>query len=101
MKVKLKRIPPLAAAKVTAIIYSCFSLIFVPIMIIGAVAGAMSPAEGSGVAAGAGIAMMILMPVFYIAGGFLMTLIGCAIYNLVAGWVGGIELEFETMETEA
>jgi len=28
-----------------------------------------------------------------------MTAISCLIYNLIANWTGGIELEFEEMET--
>jgi len=27
--------------------------------------------------------------------GFVMTAISCLVYNLIAGWTGGIELEFE------
>ena len=29
--------------------------------------------------------------------GWVMTAIGCAIYNLVAGWVGGIEVQLESV----
>ncbi len=101
MKVKLKRIPPLPAAKIAAAIYGCLSLIFVPFMLIGTIAGLASGVEGSGAAAGLGLFMFILIPIFYIAAGFIGTLIGCFIYNLVAGWIGGIELEFDQQDTIA
>jgi hypothetical protein len=37
----------------------------------------------------------LLATVFYAAIGWVMTAIACALYNLVAGWVGGIEVEIE------
>ncbi len=95
MKVTLKKIPPLPAAKLVAVIYGCFSLIFIPFFAIAALAGMLSGEEGAGIAAGMGIVMAILMPLMYIAIGFVATLVGCFIYNLAAGWVGGIELEFD------
>lgn len=32
-------------------------------------------------------------PLLYGLAGFVFAAIGCAIYNLVAGWTGGIEIE--------
>ena len=40
-------------------------------------------------------AMGILMPVIYGVMGFIGGVIGAAVYNLVARWIGGIELEVE------
>jgi hypothetical protein len=39
--------------------------------------------------------MAILMPVIYGVMGFIGGVIGAAVYNLVARWIGGIELEVE------
>lgn len=39
--------------------------------------------------------LAVLVPVLYAAFGFVGTLIAAALYNLVAGWVGGIEIEVE------
>ena len=33
------------------------------------------------------------LPILYACAGFVGAAIGCAIYNMVAGWVGGIEVE--------
>ncbi len=41
---------------------------------------------------------MILVPLFYGVFGFIVTALGCVIYNLVSGWTGGIELEFDTRD---
>ena len=42
---------------------------------------------------GFGIGFALLLPLFYGLLGFVFTALGCIIYNLVAGWVGGIEIE--------
>ncbi|MDQ8187183.1 DUF3566 domain-containing protein [Pelagicoccus sp. SDUM812002] len=101
MKVTLKKIPPLPAAKLVAVIYGCFGLIFIPFFAIAAIAGVASQEEGSGIAAGMSIFMAILMPLMYVVMGFVGTLVGCFIYNLAAGWVGGIELEFDETSIES
>lgn len=101
MKVSLKKIPPLPAAKLVAVIYGCFSLIFIPFFVIASLAGFLSQEEGAGIAAGMGIVMAILMPLFYVVMGFVATLVGCFIYNIAAGWVGGIELEFDESSIES
>lgn len=33
------------------------------------------------------------LPSPYGVGGFIFAALGCALYNMVAGWVGGIEIE--------
>ncbi len=40
-----------------------------------------------------GAAAATLVPLVYGGLGFVMTLIGASLFNLVAGWVGGVELE--------
>ena len=37
----------------------------------------------------------IALPILYGGAGFLATAIGCAAYNAVAGWVGGIAVELD------
>lgn len=69
-------------------------------MLIGALASAVSGAEGAGFAAAMGFGMFIIVPIFYVIAGFLGTLLACWLYNLVAGWLGGIELEFAVFESE-
>jgi hypothetical protein len=41
-----------------------------------------------------------LLPVFYGVMGFIGTGLACLIYNFIAEWTGGIEVEFETGEEE-
>jgi hypothetical protein len=42
-----------------------------------------------------GMGALIIAPLFYGFFGFIGGIINAAIYNLVAGFVGGLELEFE------
>lgn len=95
----LKRIPPLQLAKVLGVIYALMALIFVPIFLIVAIASAFAPSqEGMPMAAMGltfGIIMSIAMPIFYGIFGFISGLIGAALYNLIAKWVGGIQVEVE------
>jgi hypothetical protein len=39
----------------------------------------------------------IVLPILYGVMGFIMTAIGCLIYNAVVKWTGGIEVEFEAV----
>lgn len=72
-------------AKVLGVLYGLMGLVFVPFFILIAM---FSPdAEGFGVG------FAIMMPVLYGLIGFVFTAIGCLLYNVVAGWVGGIEVE--------
>ena len=75
-------------AKVVAVLYALMGLIFVPIFL---VAAAFAPKE-----AGFGTGIALALPIFYGVLGYIFTAIACAIYNFVAGFVGGIEVELES-----
>ena len=74
-------------AKVIGVLYALMGLIFMPVVL---VIGMYSPRH-SGM--GAGFALM--MPIFYGLIGFVGTAIACLVYNLVAGYVGGVEVELD------
>ncbi len=101
MTKKLKRIAPLQLGIVAGVFYALFSLIIVPIFILIAIAGAFAPhAEGTGaMQAGIGIGMglffAVLAPIIYGAMGFIFGALAGLVYNLVAGWTGGIEFVTE------
>lgn len=88
---RIRRINPVQAAKIVATLYLFIGVIFVPIFIF---ISRFSP-QGGGFFAGLGVGLAVLVPVLYAAFGFVGTLIAAALYNLVAGWVGGIEIEVE------
>ena len=76
-----------------ATLYAIMGLLFVPIILL---VGNLTPPEAQeelGYTFSTGFALVL--PLLYGGFGFVFTLIGAALYNLVAGLVGGIEVEFD------
>jgi hypothetical protein len=98
---KLKKIDPLSAAKIEGLIGVVFGLIAGIFMFIaGAGIRGMMGAYGGGygygsMMAGFGIGAIIVMPIMYGICGFIAGAIVAWVYNLAAGWIGGIEIELE------
>lgn len=84
----LHRIGPLSAAKVVAVLYAIFGLVMGAFFSVAA----LLRADG-GVAPRWGVAAVVVFPVLYGVGGFVVTLIAAWLYNVVAGAVGGVELD--------
>ena len=84
----LHRIGPLSAAKVVAVLYAIFGLVMGALFSIAA----LFRADG-GYAPLWGVAAVVIFPVLYGVLGFLVTLIATWLYNVVAGALGGIELD--------
>ena len=85
----LNRIGPLSAAKVVAVLYAIFGLIMGAFFSIAA----LFRPDGGGMGAMWGVAAVVIFPVLYGVLGFLVTLLTTWLYNVVAGAVGGIELD--------
>jgi hypothetical protein len=89
-----------------AVTMAAFGLIFGVIyglifMVVGGaiMAGGGREAGGAGVGSFAiGLIMMVAIPVFYGILGFIGGALGGVIYNVAAGFVGGIELELESLD---
>ena len=96
---RIKSVGVLSVAKISGLCYGAMGLIFVPffllIGVIGSVAGKQQGAPGAAFGAAFGLIFAVLMPFIYGLFGFLFGALGAWIYNLVAGWVGGIELELQ------
>jgi hypothetical protein len=89
---QIKRFSIGQAAKFLGVLYLLFGLLFIPFFL---VIGMMAPRDESGFAFFGGTMMAVAMPVLYGIFGVIGGAIGAALYNLVAGWVGGIEVEIE------
>lgn len=94
----INRIGPLSCAKIAAVVYAIMGLIFGGIFSLLALAGAFASATDSNssffpMIFGAGA--IVLLPIFYGCMGFVGTLIMASLYNLVAGMLGGVELEVQ------
>ncbi len=86
------------------ILYACMGLIFIPFFVLAGFAGAFAQhAQQTQNVAGPPAALMagmmlgfgIFMPVIYGVMGFIFGILMAVIYNLVARWIGGIEVEVE------
>ena len=92
MKKQITRISILQSAKVTVTLYVLMGFIYTLIGIAMLILGG----DKLRIFAYIYIGMPILMAIF----GFIFFVIFAAIYNLVAGWVGGFEVEVTTIMDE-
>ena len=91
----LKRVAPLSAGKVLALLYGAMGLIFLPIFLIIALVSSNAPNAQRGLPAIMGLGFALAAPIIYAVMGFIGGVVSAAIYNLVAKMVGGIEVEVE------
>ena len=84
---RVRRFGILQTAKVVAALYTLLGVILIPIVLVMAMFSPKEQAYGAGLA--------IALPILYGVMGFIFTALGCAIYNFVAGFIGGIEVELE------
>ena len=85
MSQRIRRFGVGQTAKVFGVMYALLGLVFVPFLLL---LGSIMP-EASRFSTG----MALAIPIIYGFCGFVFTALACAIYNVVAGMVGGIEIE--------
>lgn len=83
MKKQITHVAPLQVAKVFALLYFIASI---PLVVLMGLSFSNAP-KGMGTP----LSFLIAMPFLYLIFGFIFTIIGAWVYNLVAGWVGGVE----------
>jgi hypothetical protein len=87
MKHQIARLSPHQNAKVFAVLMAVASLVIViPMSLI-------FYAAGPGKAGGMSLLPIVLAPIFYLIGGYVVTVLWCALYNALFKVVGGIEFE--------
>jgi hypothetical protein len=93
----VRRVGPLSFAKVMGMLYGLMGLIFgACISLFSFVGSALAPKEApAGLGILFGVGAIVALPIFYGVIGFVFSLIGAALYNLVASWVGGVELDVQ------
>lgn len=105
-KLRIKKLGVLSVAKMYAAMAFVISLLIsIPyglFIIIFSLIGASSARGDAGLAVGGfgivgGIAVMIIIPIVYTIMAFIGGCIGALIYNIFAGFVGGIEIEVESV----
>lgn len=94
MKKQITNITILQSSKIVAALYAVvglfYALVGVPLLVAALLAGNKQLAA-------MGI-MFVLMPVFTALAGFVFFAIFAALYNLLARWLGGIEVEITPVE---
>jgi hypothetical protein len=93
----IRRVSPLSVAKIAGTLYAIIGLLMGAMFSLIAMAGGMASDSGGGAAFGAvfGIGAIVFFPILYGGLGFAMTLIMAALYNFLAGMVGGVEIEVQ------
>ena len=82
MKTHIVRVSVLQSAKVMAVLYFAMSI---PLVLLIAIPAFLAKQAGTG------LFMLVLMPVVYMVVGFLFSLLGAWIYNLIAAHIGGFD----------
>lgn len=91
----IKRIDILSAAKITGIIAAAIGLLMgIFVFLFGGVLGSLMGDSG-GFAMAGGFMAVILLPLMYGVFGFIGGAIQAFVYNLAAGFIGGIRFETE------
>ena len=94
---KITRIDPLSLGKILAGLYALlgiiFGLFFFAISLVGAL---FSEDSGSGLAVlGVAIFFIIIVPILYAVMGLIGGIITAWLFNLIAKYTGGVELDIE------
>ena len=97
----IRRFGVWSVAKLSGTLYGCLGLIFgIIVALISVVAaGASSALRDSNLPMAGmlpaffGVGAVILLPIMYGLMGLIFGALTAALYNLIAGWVGGIEME--------
>lgn len=90
----IKRVGPVSCAKITGTLYAIFGLLGGIVFSLASLVGAFaSAARGGSALALLGVGSIVVFPLVYGAIGFVATLIGAWLYNVLAGVVGGIEID--------
>jgi hypothetical protein len=93
----IKRLAPLSLAKIVGMLYVVLGLIFGATFSLAAMAGAFAfdQADTPLFFRFMGTGAVFMFPIFYGCLGFIVSLVAAWLYNILAGLVGGIEIEIQ------
>jgi len=96
---RVKSIGVLSFAKISGVCYGILGLLIAPFFLLMGLISGFGGRSGGRVGPGLGpvfgVGLAILMPLIYGVMGFVLGAIGSFIYNAVASWLGGIEVDLE------
>ena len=94
----IRRIGPMSLAKIAATLYAVVGLLLGAVFSLVGMAGAFAglpESERGPLPFILGGAAIVAFPILYACLGFVGALIGASLYNVVAGSVGGVEVDIE------
>jgi len=93
----IKRFEPLSVGKIAGVLYAAVGLVVGVIVSLAATIGGLAGRSEFGAFTGGlvGIGAIIVLPIFYGVLGLLVAVIAAWLYNLAAGYVGGIEIDVQ------
>lgn len=94
-KRRIKRFAPVQLGLMLAALYGVCGLIFAPIFVAISTLGLKSTGQAPTGLMTAGLGVIAIFPLIYAVVGFIGGVVGAFIYNAVARWIGGIEVEVE------
>lgn len=99
MRKEITRIDVISVGTMLGFIYMGIGIIVgILFAIIGGMLANMEVGEGASMLFGMGFAGIIIFPLIYGAIGFIAGVLTAFIYNVVAGWVGGIKVDIENLD---
>ena len=97
----IRRVGVFSAAKIAGALYGLMGLLFGALLsLFSVIGGAAAMSQGQDDAVFGlifGVGAVIILPLFYGVIGAIFAAIGAAFYNLLAGFVGGLEIEVESL----
>lgn len=94
----VRRIGVLSLAKITGMLYAILGLVIgACFSLVSMLGSAFAPKEAGfgGMGMMLGVGAIVVLPIVYGLIGFISSLIGAAIYNMLASWVGGVEVDLQ------
>lgn len=99
MRKVVRQVGVLSLGKIGAAVYAALGLLvgfmFAIISLLGGLASLRQSAGGAAFGMIFGVGAIIIFPIFYACVGAIVLMILGAVYNLVAGTIGGLELEVD------
>ena len=94
----IKSVGVLSVAKMMGAIYAVIGLIFLPFALLMGLVASMAPNQHAQNPFGAmfGVIFGIFAPIFYGVLGFIFGGLGAFLYNVMAKWIGGVEVHVES-----
>ncbi len=93
---RIKKIGVMQAAKIQGLFGVILGLIFG--LFVGILGSSFSYMMYGGNSGGFGFFAIIVLPIMYGIFGFIAGAIGALLYNLIAGWIGGLDIELEEIK---